>query len=205
MRDRHPGRDLEAEPDPGELKSEELDLLPNEQGGLRLGGDWAVKTRFGRLDVMQEVPGLRDYGHLRAGAIRVGGVLYAGYEELISMKAASGRDEDLRDIGALEAAPRRLTLRRMECGVAWRLVGGVRLRARNGALRARGERRRPSGKELLRDRGVDPAIRSRVRADGARPARCVPQHPPVVGRRATSREARLALLRRPNLPHRARG
>jgi hypothetical protein len=27
-----------------------------------------------------------------------------GYAELISMKVASGREEDLRDVGALEAA-----------------------------------------------------------------------------------------------------
>lgn len=62
--------------------------------------------QYGRLDVMQTVPGLRDYAQLRAGAIEVAGVLYAGYEELISMKAASGREEDLRDIGALEVARR---------------------------------------------------------------------------------------------------
>jgi hypothetical protein len=31
---------------------------------------------------------------------------YAGYGELVSMKAASGRDEDMRDIGALGAAGR---------------------------------------------------------------------------------------------------
>ena len=59
---------------------------------------------FGRLDVMQDAPGLRGYDHLRAGAVRVHDVLYAGYDELISMKAARGRDEDLR--GALEAARR---------------------------------------------------------------------------------------------------
>ena len=55
---------------------------------------------------MQDVPGLRSYDHVRAGAVRVHDVLYAGYDELISMKAASGRAEDLRDIGALEAARR---------------------------------------------------------------------------------------------------
>lgn len=76
-----------------------------EEDGLRLEVR-ALNTRFGRLDVMQDVPGLRDYAHLRAGAIRVLDLLYAGYDELISMKAASGRDEDLRDIGALEAARR---------------------------------------------------------------------------------------------------
>jgi hypothetical protein len=98
-------RELGAEPDPGELGADEHGLSPDEEG-LRLGGNWVLNTRFGRLDVMQDVPGLRDYAQLRAGAIRVQGVLYAGYDELISMKAASGRDEDLRDIGALEAARR---------------------------------------------------------------------------------------------------
>jgi hypothetical protein len=96
-------RDLDAQPDVGELDPGELDIAPDEQG-LRMGGNRVLLTRFGRLDIMQSVPGLRDYGQLRAGAVDVAGTLYAGYEELISMKAATGRDEDLRDIGALEAA-----------------------------------------------------------------------------------------------------
>jgi hypothetical protein len=96
-------RDLDAEPDLGDLDPKELDTAPDEYG-LPMGGNWVLLTRFGRLDVMQTVPGLRDYRQLRGGAIEVDGVLYAGYDELISMKSASGREEDLRDIGALEAA-----------------------------------------------------------------------------------------------------
>jgi hypothetical protein len=96
-------RNLEARADIGDRDAEELGLRPDEEG-LSAGGNWALQTRFGRLDVMQDVPGLRDYGQLRNGAVDVNGVLYAGYAELISMKAASGREEDLRDIGALEAA-----------------------------------------------------------------------------------------------------
>ena len=53
---------------------------------------------------MQDVPGSAVIAQFRAGAVDVNGDLYAGYEELISMKAASGRDEDIRDIAALEAA-----------------------------------------------------------------------------------------------------
>ncbi|HEY7966499.1 MAG TPA: hypothetical protein VID68_05690 [Solirubrobacteraceae bacterium] len=41
---------------------------------------------------------------LRRRAVEVAGVHYAGYDDLIAMKVASGREEDLRDIGALEAA-----------------------------------------------------------------------------------------------------
>lgn len=96
-------RDLDAKVDLGDIDSRELGLAPDEDG-LRAGGNWVLATRLGRLDVMQDVPGVRDFGRLRAGAIEVGGVLYAGYDELIAMKAASGREEDLRDIGALEAA-----------------------------------------------------------------------------------------------------
>ena len=98
-------RELDARVDLGDIAEKELGLHPDADG-LGAGGNWVLLTRHGRLDVMQEVPGLRDYGQLRAGAVEVGGVLYAGYDELISMKAASARDEDLRDIGALEAARR---------------------------------------------------------------------------------------------------
>ena len=96
-------RDLDAQVDLADIGAKELGLAPDEEG-LMGGGNWMLRTRFGRLDVMQTVPGLRDYQHLRAGAVEVAGVLYAGYEELIAMKAASGREQDLRDIGALEAA-----------------------------------------------------------------------------------------------------
>lgn len=95
---------LEAEVD-GDLSPDELGLEPDEDG-LRAGGNWTLATRYGRLDVMQWVPGLRDYGQLRAGAIDLDGALYAGYDELLSMKTSAGREEDLRDIGALEAARR---------------------------------------------------------------------------------------------------
>ncbi len=99
-------RDLEAQVDIGDLEPGELDLRPDVRG-LGAGGNWVLRTRLGRLDVMQDVPGLRGYEQLRAGAIEVGGDLYAGYDELISMKVASGREEDLRDIAALEAARRK--------------------------------------------------------------------------------------------------
>jgi len=96
-------RDLDATVDLGDIDTRELGLAPDE-AGLRGGRNWALQTRLGRLDVIAAVPGLRDNEQLRAGAIELDGVLYAGYDELIAMKVASGREEDLRDIGALEAA-----------------------------------------------------------------------------------------------------
>jgi hypothetical protein len=98
-------RALDASVDLGDMSPDELGIELDEDG-LRGGGNWVLLTRFGRLDVMQDVPGLRDFRQLREGATEVAGSLYAGYDELISMKAASGRPEDLRDIGALEAARR---------------------------------------------------------------------------------------------------
>jgi hypothetical protein len=95
-------RDLEAAVDLGDLDADELDIKPDAEG-LGAGGNWGLGTRFGRLDVMQDVPGLRSWRQLRENAVAVNDVLYAGYEELISMKVASGRPEDRRDIGALEA------------------------------------------------------------------------------------------------------
>ena len=99
-------RSLQAQVGLGDIDSDELGIEPDEEG-LGAGGNWVLQTRFGRLDVMQDVPGLRGYQHLRTGAVEVDGAFYAGYDELIAMKAASGREEDLRDIGALEQARRR--------------------------------------------------------------------------------------------------
>lgn len=98
-------RALDARVDVGDMDADELGIEPN-AAGLGAGGNWVLVTRFGRLDVMQDVPGLRDYRQLSAGAVDVDGVLYAGYDDLVSMKSASARPEDLRDIGALEAARR---------------------------------------------------------------------------------------------------
>ena len=98
-------RELEARIDIGDLDPAELGLAPDE-AGLAAGGNWILDTRYGRLDVMQIVPGLRSYEQLRTAAVEVDGNLYAGYDDLISMKVASGREEDLRDIAALEAARR---------------------------------------------------------------------------------------------------
>jgi hypothetical protein len=96
-------RALAARADLADMAADELGVEPD-ANGLSAGGNWVLQTRFGRLDVMQDVDGVRDYRQLRAGAIEVDGVRYAGYDELISMKSAAGREEDLRDIGALERA-----------------------------------------------------------------------------------------------------
>ncbi|MCW2993021.1 MAG: hypothetical protein JWQ18_516 [Conexibacter sp.] len=104
-------RALDAEP----LLAEDFD--PAEIGialdatGLALGGNWVLRTRFGRLDVMQDVAGVRSYADLRSRAVTdelpgVGPLAFAGIDDLVAMKAAADRPQDRLDIADLERARR---------------------------------------------------------------------------------------------------
>jgi predicted nucleotidyltransferase len=100
---------IEAEPlladdfDPAELG-----LEPNFEG-LSSGGNWVLRTNLGRLDVMQDVPGVRGFAQLAEGAIDAdvpgaGRFRFAGLDDLIAMKTAAGRPQDEIDIVSLERA-----------------------------------------------------------------------------------------------------
>ena len=92
----------------GDFRREELVELTLEN--LIAGGNWPLRTRLGRLDVMQHVPGMKSYRQLRADAVLPKlpdlerAPAFAGYEDLVTMKQASGREQDLRDITELELA-----------------------------------------------------------------------------------------------------
>jgi hypothetical protein len=75
---------------------------------LDAGGNWALRTHAGRVDVLQRVPGIDGYEQLCAGALEVevpdvGRLLVAGYDELEAMKRAAGRPQDERDLDELRA------------------------------------------------------------------------------------------------------
>jgi hypothetical protein len=95
-----------------EFRTEELPVAFSLDALIEGGGNWALYTRLGRIDVMQCVKGLDSYAELRAGAERVdepsvGHPLWvAGLDDLISMKEAAGRDIDRIDITALRMAQR---------------------------------------------------------------------------------------------------
>jgi len=80
--------------------------------GLAGGGNWVLRTRYGRLDVMQWLTVVDDYAALRADGIKptIPGLdesdtpLFAGLDDLVAMKRAAGRDQDLIDIAELERA-----------------------------------------------------------------------------------------------------
>lgn len=91
----------------GEFRGE-LDLEPDADG-LEQGGNWRLDTKYGGLDVMQSLSGLENgYTDLARGAeertFAGHRVLFCGYADLIAMKQAAGREQDLIDVNDLKAA-----------------------------------------------------------------------------------------------------
>lgn len=89
-----------------EFEAEEL-VHPDVQGLLD-GGSWVLRTRFGRLDILQHLEPDIEYSALDADAIEdeVFGakVRFCGYAHLVAMKEAAGRDQDLVDLARLRAS-----------------------------------------------------------------------------------------------------
>lgn len=94
--------------DLGDFEPEEMPV-PFTPAGLDEGGNWAIDTTAGRIDVFQWVAGVPSWDDLRRSAIEgelagVGRVLFAGYDEIVAMKRAAGRPEDEVDLQRLRAA-----------------------------------------------------------------------------------------------------
>jgi hypothetical protein len=99
--------ELEAAPvELGDFRPEEL-LVPFTPEGLEEGGNWSLRTRAGRVDVMQWVPGIDNgFAQLHANALEVdvpgvGRVFFAGYDDVVTMKRTAGRPEDELDLRRL--------------------------------------------------------------------------------------------------------
>ncbi len=75
---------------------------------LASGANFTLTTDAGGVDFFNEVPGLVPYRDLRrrsvSGRVHEVSVWLAGREDLIRMKRAAGRDQDLEDLAVLTAA-----------------------------------------------------------------------------------------------------
>ena len=103
--------ELEAEPQGLEdIRSKEMPMPWSLESLIEGGGNWILHTKFGRLDVMQWVEPFESYEQLRVNAEaehleEVGGtLLVAGFGDLVAMKEAAGREQDLMDIMRLRMA-----------------------------------------------------------------------------------------------------
>jgi hypothetical protein len=91
----------------------EFDPEPN-LDGLRMGGNWTLMTKHGRLDIMQtfsfdEAAGgegsHRDLASHAVDRTFMGhAVRFCGYEDLLRMKRAADRAQDRVDVETLKAA-----------------------------------------------------------------------------------------------------
>ena len=82
-----------------------LDIDPTDPDTLANGASFTLDTDAGPVDYLNDVPGAGDYAELRARSVEAtaAGVVVrvVGLDDLIRMKRASGRPQDLRDIANL--------------------------------------------------------------------------------------------------------
>lgn len=75
---------------------------------LALGGNWVLRTRFGRLDVMQWIGEESLWEKLSSASVEAEfdglDVRIVGYEGLVALKENAGRPEDLIDLERLRQA-----------------------------------------------------------------------------------------------------
>ena len=96
----------------GDFDPAEFPFDPLDPDDLREGGNFVLATRLGRLDIMQWVPGVpgdRAFEHLARSAVETTlgprKVRVCSKEDLLAMKRAAGRPQDLVDLEQLGADP----------------------------------------------------------------------------------------------------
>ena len=94
------------------LRGVDADLLeidPTDPDVLASGASFTLDTDAGPVDYLNDVPGAGGYDDLRSRAVEANAagvvVRVVGLDDLIRMKRASGRPQDLRDIANLSPPP----------------------------------------------------------------------------------------------------
>lgn len=81
---------------------------PLDADALGLGGNWVLRTRLGRFDIMQWIGEEALWEKLSPGAIEteIDGltIKVISYEDLVALKETAGRPEDLTDLQRLRQA-----------------------------------------------------------------------------------------------------
>jgi predicted nucleotidyltransferase len=99
---------LDAQIEGAEDFDEEEIPDPLDPEALALGGNWVLRTRLGRFDVMQWIGEDALWEKLSPGAVEVEmgalAVKVVGYEDLVALKEHAGRPEDLTDLQRLRQA-----------------------------------------------------------------------------------------------------
>ena len=101
-------RKLEAEVE-GADEFDDAELPdPLDPAALALGGNWVLRTRLGRFDVMQWIGDGALWERLSPGTVsaEIGDltIRVVGYEDLLALKREAGRPEDLADLKRLRQA-----------------------------------------------------------------------------------------------------
>lgn len=90
-----------------EFEEEELPD-PLDPEALALGGNWVLRTRLGRFDVMQWIGDRALWEKLAPAAIDADidglSIKVVSYEDLVDLKQAAARPEDLTDLRRLRQA-----------------------------------------------------------------------------------------------------
>lgn len=101
-------RGLDAEIEAAEEFEEGELPNPLDADALGLGGNWVLRTRLGRFDIMQWIGEDALWAKLSPAAIDadIGDlrIRVVSYEDLVALKEAAGRPEDLTDLHRLRQA-----------------------------------------------------------------------------------------------------
>jgi predicted nucleotidyltransferase len=101
-------KDVDIVPAPDPQNLERLARVLRELDAEIEGGNWVLRTRLGRFDVMQWIGEDALWAKLAPAAIEteIDGlqIRVVSYEDLIELKEAAGRPEDLTDLQRLRQA-----------------------------------------------------------------------------------------------------